>query len=179
MKQIYRLMRTILSNKGLIMNLARNDFRARYSASFLGAVWAFVQPLITILVFWFVFQMGFKSAPVDNIPYILWFIPAYVPWIYFSDILTSCAGCMQEYSYLVKKVRFHIEILPEENWSSCCQNSVSGICPHIFCNVHLCNVCGLPDSVFCLLSAGGLLYVCFDGIRFFPGNAGFRDRRPF
>ncbi len=108
MKQIYLLIKTILSNRRLVMNLAKNDFRARYSASFLGAVWAFVQPLITILVFWFVFQMGFKSAPVDNIPYILWFIPG----IYFSDILTSCAGCMQEYGYLVKKVRFHIEILP-------------------------------------------------------------------
>lgn len=112
MKLIYKLVRTIFQSHQLIFNLAKNDFKAKYASSFLGIVWAFVQPLITVLVFWFVFQMGFKSAPINDVPYILWFIPAYVPWIYFSDILNSSASCMLEYNYLVKKVRFDVEILP-------------------------------------------------------------------
>lgn len=96
----------------LIMRLAKNDFKSRYSATIFGIVWAFVQPLMTILVFWFVFQMGFKTAPVKNMPYMLWFIVAYVPWIYFSDILNFGVNALMDYSYLVKKVKFKVELLP-------------------------------------------------------------------
>ena len=96
----------------MVMRLAANDMKARYSASALGVVWAFIQPLITILVFWFVFQAGFKTAPVDNVPYILWFIVGYVPWIYFSDVLNFGVNVLSDYSYLVKKVKFQVEYLP-------------------------------------------------------------------
>ena len=82
----------------LIMRLAKNDFKARYSATLLGIIWAFVQPLMTVLVFWFVFQMGFKSAPVKNMPYMLWFIVAYVPWIYFSDVLNFGVNSLNDYN---------------------------------------------------------------------------------
>ena len=79
MNSIIKLTKGILEEPQLIFKLAKNDFKAKYSNSFLGITWAFIQPLITILVFWFVFQIGFKTAPVDNVPYILWFIPAYIP----------------------------------------------------------------------------------------------------
>ena len=45
----------------MILRLAKNDFKSRYAASMLGIVWAFIMPIITILVFWVVFQLGFKS----------------------------------------------------------------------------------------------------------------------
>ena len=96
----------------MIMRLAKNDFKAKYSASILGIFWAFIQPMVTVLVFWFVFQMGFKSAPIDNIPYILWFIVAYIPWIYFSDILNFGVNALVDYNYLVKKVKFQVHWLP-------------------------------------------------------------------
>lgn len=112
MESSVRILKNIIGQPELIFKLAKNDFKAKYSNSFLGITWAFVQPLVTIMVFWFVFQKGFKSAPVNDIPFILWFIPAYIPWIYFTDILNSTANCMLEYSYLVKKVKFSIEIIP-------------------------------------------------------------------
>ncbi len=96
----------------LILRLAKNDFKSRYAASLLGIIWAFVQPVITIIVFWVVFQAGFKSSPVDNIPYILWFVTAYIPWIYFSDMLNFGVNSLSDYSYLVKKVKFQVEYLP-------------------------------------------------------------------
>ena len=96
----------------LILRLSINDFKAKYAASVLGIIWAFVQPIITILVFWFVYQVGFKSSPVDDIPYILWFIVAYIPWIYFSDMLSFGVNSLSDYSYLVKKVKFKVEYLP-------------------------------------------------------------------
>lgn len=96
----------------MVIRLAKNDFKAKYSASMLGILWAFVQPLATVLVFWFVFQAGFKTPPVDDMPYILWFAVGYVPWIYFSDMLSSGVNVLADYSFLVKKVRFRVEYLP-------------------------------------------------------------------
>ena len=101
------------SNRKLIGNLAKNDFKQRYVSSYLGVIWGFIQPLITILVYWFVFQVGFRSTDVGNgIPFILWFISGIIPWFFFSDALSSCTNVFMEYSYLVKKVVFKIESLP-------------------------------------------------------------------
>lgn len=102
----------IIKERKFLWRLALNDFKAKYAGSLLGIIWAFIQPLVTILVFWFVFEMGFKSAPIGDVPFILWFIPAYIPWIFFNDIIVSSSNCLYEYNYLVKKVKFEVSILP-------------------------------------------------------------------
>lgn len=96
----------------MIFQLAKNDLKSRYSNSLLGITWAFAMPLITILVFWYVFQLGFKNLPIGNAPYILWFSVAYVPWIYFVDITTMGCNSLVEYSFLVKKIKFNIQYIP-------------------------------------------------------------------
>ena len=96
----------------MICRLAINDFKSRYAASVLGIIWGFVMPIVTILVFWVVFQLGFKSVPVENMPYILWFVVAYVPWIFFNDMLSFGVNALADYSYLVKKVKFRVSYIP-------------------------------------------------------------------
>ena len=91
----------------LIINLAKNDFKTRFAGSYLGIVWAMIQPLVTIVVYWFVFQIGLKSGDMIEYPFIIWLVAGLVPWFYFSG-----TGAMIEYSYLVKKVVFKIDILP-------------------------------------------------------------------
>lgn len=96
----------------LLKKLVRNDLKSRYSGSAFGVVWAFVQPLVTILVFWFVFQVGFRNPPVANIQFILWYIAAFIPWTYFNDAVMSSSNVMYEYSFLVKKMKFKVWLLP-------------------------------------------------------------------
>ncbi len=95
-----------------INRLVRNDLKSRYSGSAFGIIWAYVQPLVTVLVFWYVFQLGFKNPPVDNIEYILWFIAGYIPWIYFNDGVLASTNVFYEYSYLVMKMKFKVWQLP-------------------------------------------------------------------
>lgn len=95
-----------------LLRLARNDIKSRYSNSLFGVIWAFVMPFVTILVFWYVFQLGFKNLPVGNAPYILWFSAAYVPWIFFVDVTTVGCNSLVEYSFLVKKIKFNIQYIP-------------------------------------------------------------------
>jgi ABC-type polysaccharide/polyol phosphate export permease len=56
--------------------------------------------------------VGFRSAPVKGVPFILWFICGIIPWFFFADAWSSSTGCFVEYSYLVKKVAFRISMLP-------------------------------------------------------------------
>lgn len=92
--------------------LSKNDFKAKYANSLLGAIWAFAIPLVIILVLWYVFEIGLRAAPVDGLPFMLFYIPAFISWNFFSDAFSSSCGCLREYSYVVKKMKFHVEILP-------------------------------------------------------------------
>lgn len=109
---IMGMVRDVKNSKALMLNLAKNDFKTKYVGSYLGIVWAFVQPVITILVYWFVFGIGLKSGDVGDIPFVLWLVAGLVPWFFFSDALSAGTSTMQEYQYLVKKVVFKISILP-------------------------------------------------------------------
>ena len=74
--------------------------------------WAFIQPIITVVIYWFIFQVGFKNGDVDGYPFILWLVSGLLPWFFVSDSITNAIPCFGEYSYLVKKVLFNINILP-------------------------------------------------------------------
>lgn len=102
----------LLINRNTIWNLAKRDFKTRYAGSYLGVFWAFVQPIVTILIYWFVFEVGFKSSPANGFPFVLWLIAGIVPWFMFSDSLTAVTNCLLEYAFLVKKVVFDIKMLP-------------------------------------------------------------------
>lgn len=103
----------IYRNRRLIWNLAKNDFKTRYAGSYFGVVWAFVQPVVTILVYWFVFSVGFRSdTGALGIPFVLYLVAGIVPWFFFQDALLGGTNALLEYSYLVKKVVFHISVLP-------------------------------------------------------------------
>ncbi|GAA0727097.1 hypothetical protein GCM10008905_24310 [Clostridium malenominatum] len=112
-KSVFTLVQELNNNKTLIWNLAKNDFKTKYAGSYLGITWAFIQPIVTILIYWFVFEFGLKAgSPMKDVPFILWFMVGLVPWFFFQEALLNATNCMLEYSYLVKKVVFKISILP-------------------------------------------------------------------
>ena len=111
-RKLMNYIKEIISNRKLIANLSFNDFKTKYAGSFLGIVWAFIQPLITIFVYWFAFQVGLRSQDVGNFPFALWFMAGLIPWFFFSDGLNGGTNALIDYSYLVKKVVFNIDILP-------------------------------------------------------------------
>lgn len=107
----------LYQNRRLIWKLSKNDFKTRYAGSYLGIIWAFVQPVVTVLLYWFVFTVALPSRAVAvkgdiQVPYILWLIAGLVPWFFFSEALSNGTHALLEYNYLVKKVVFKISILP-------------------------------------------------------------------
>ncbi len=129
-KDIYR-------NKRLILSLSWNDFKARFAGSFLGVFWAFINPMVTIGVYWFVFGIGLKAGMTDgNIPFVVYLVTGIICWFFFSDTVASASGCFRDYSYLVKKVVFNIRILPTVKM-------MSNLYTHLFFIVIAFIVCAL------------------------------------
>lgn len=113
LQNIFSLLVELKNNRKLIFNLAKNDFKTKYAGSYLGIIWAFVNPIITIVVYWFVFEYGLRAgSPIKGVPYVLWLMSGLIPWFFYSDGINSATNSMYEYSYLVKKVVFKISILP-------------------------------------------------------------------
>lgn len=107
----------IYQNRKLIWKLAKNDFKTKYAGSYFGIFWAFVPPIITVLLYWFVFGVVMPNRATNikgdmELPYILWLIVGIVPWFFFSEAISAGTNALLEYNYLVKKVVFKISILP-------------------------------------------------------------------
>ncbi|CBK75229.1 hypothetical protein CIY_26440 [Butyrivibrio fibrisolvens 16/4] len=56
------MIKDIIKNKKLITKLAKNDFKQKFAGSTLGVIWAFVQPVITVLVYWIVFDKALSQG---------------------------------------------------------------------------------------------------------------------
>ena len=101
MKETRSLPAELFAGRTLIFQLAKNDFKKKYAGSYLGIVWAFVQPVVTVMVYWFVFGMIRSSSP-RPVPFVLWLIAGLIPWFFFQDGLINGTNALLEYNYLVK-----------------------------------------------------------------------------
>ena len=106
------MIRDIIVNRKFLWQMMIRDFKQRYITSYLGILWAFIQPTVTVFIFWFVFQVGFKSTPVNNFPFILWLVCGMFPWFFLSESILSATNSIIESSFLVKKIVFRVELLP-------------------------------------------------------------------
>lgn len=105
-------LRELLSRRNVVYELTKRDFKTGYLGSYLGIIWAFILPIVTTLIFWFVFQVGFNSNPVADHPYILWLACGLAPWFFISDCVNNTANSIIQNAFVVKKVAFSIAILP-------------------------------------------------------------------
>lgn len=109
---MFEFLKAIFQNKVLLLSLTKNDLKQRYFGNILGVAWAFIQPTATVLIFWFVFQVGFKAQPVDNFPFILWLVAGMFPWFFFAEGLSNGTNSIMANNFLVKKVVFRVSLLP-------------------------------------------------------------------
>ena len=105
-------LKAILQSRTLLWSLTKNEFKQKYIGNLLGIFWAFIQPAAMIGIFWFVFQVGFKSKPVDDFPFILWLVSGMFSWFYFAEAFGAGTNSVQANSFLVKKVVFRVSLLP-------------------------------------------------------------------
>lgn len=101
-----------LKQRRMLFNLIKSDFKNRYLGNHLGIIWAVVQPLVLVAVYWFVFTKGLRVEQVSDVPFVLWLLAGLVPWFLMSDAITSSASSLTSQSFLVKKIVFEVKLLP-------------------------------------------------------------------
>lgn len=95
----------LLSYRGLLLLLIWRDIKSRYSQTILGAGWAVLQPVLTMLVFSTIFGR-LARVPSDGVPYPVFSLAALVPWTYFSSALTGSSNSLVTSRSLLTKVYF-------------------------------------------------------------------------
>jgi lipopolysaccharide transport system permease protein len=98
--------------RGLIQSLVARELKARYRGSFLGFFWSFVNPLLLLLIYSFVFTTVMPNNVEGVQPYALFMFCGILPWTWFSSSLSDAAGSLISGGNLIKKVLFPAEVLP-------------------------------------------------------------------
>jgi lipopolysaccharide transport system permease protein len=93
----------LLEYRELVYFLVWRDIKVRYKQTLLGAGWAVLQPLATMLVFSLIFGR-LARMPSDGIPYPLFSLAALVPWMFFANGLTQASASVVANPHLVTKV---------------------------------------------------------------------------
>jgi ABC-type polysaccharide/polyol phosphate export permease len=113
--KILHIAKQIFLHRALIDSMARRDLSAKYAGSFLGWMWSFIQPFVMILVFWFIFSVGFRVKPTNDVPFVVWLTAGMAAWFVFAEIVNGSPNLVVSISNLVKKTLFPSEILPVIN----------------------------------------------------------------
>ncbi len=97
----------------LIYFMIWRDIKVRYKQTVLGAAWAVIQPLLTMLVFNFIFNGGITKVQTDsNIPYPIFSYTALLPWGLFTAALNNASRSLTSNQNMVTKIYFPRLVLP-------------------------------------------------------------------
>lgn len=103
----------LFRHRSLIRTLVVRELKARYRGSVLGFFWSFLNPLLLLLVYSFVFTTVIDRGDLAGLePYAVFLFCGLLPWTWFSSSLNESAGTLIVNANLIKKVVFPVETLP-------------------------------------------------------------------
>ena len=108
-----RNLAALVRYRGLVQSLVARELKARYRGSVLGFFWSFINPLLLLLVYSFVFSYIMPAAQDARVqPFALFMFCGILPWTWFSSSLIESSNVLIAGGNLIKKVLFPAEILP-------------------------------------------------------------------
>jgi lipopolysaccharide transport system permease protein len=103
--------RELWAYRELLYFLTWRDVKVRYKQAALGAAWAIIQPVMTMLIFTLFFGKLAK-IPSDGIPYPIFAYAALLPWTFFANAITNSGNSLVGSASLITKVYFPRLIVP-------------------------------------------------------------------
>lgn len=104
-------LRSLWQYRELLYFLIWRDVKVRYKQTLLGASWAVIQPLFTMVIFSLVFGR-LARIPSDGVPYPIFSFAALVPWTFFANGLTQSSNSVVGSQHLITKIYFPRLALP-------------------------------------------------------------------
>ncbi|RWZ59083.1 ABC transporter permease [Halobacillus fulvus] len=113
MTPVFNIFKEQLSHFPLIFRLAIYDIKGNYQMHYLGILWQFINPLIQVLVYWFVFGVGLRQGgAVGDAPFIVYLLLGLVPWFFIAPTITQGSNSIYSKVNLVSKMKFPVSVLP-------------------------------------------------------------------
>ena len=110
---MFKNLRQLFRYRALVQSLVARELTARYRGSVLGFFWSFVNPLLLLLIYTFVFTVVMPGVhPPELEPFALFLFCGILPWSWFSSSLLESANVLISGGNLIKKVLFPAEVLP-------------------------------------------------------------------
>ena len=103
-------LRAAVDYRDLLFNLVARDLKVRYRNSFLGFIWSLLNPLLMMLVFWFVFTTLMPTSTYPDFP--VFILVGLLPWNWCSAAVAGGTLSLVNNAHLIKKVYFPRELLP-------------------------------------------------------------------
>jgi lipopolysaccharide transport system permease protein len=111
-KSLFHLdLRPIWQYRELLYFLIWRDVKVRYKQTVIGAAWALLQPLMTMMIFTVIFS-NFAKIPSDGLPYPIFAYTALLPWAYFAQAISGSSTSLVSSAHLISKVYFPRLIVP-------------------------------------------------------------------
>ena len=104
-----KLFKELYNYRELLKTNIKKEIRGKYKGSWLGIIWTFLNPLLMLAVYAFVFPYILR-VQVEN--YTIFMIVALIPWNFFTMAIQSGTGCVVANGHILKKVYFPREIIP-------------------------------------------------------------------
>jgi ABC-type polysaccharide/polyol phosphate export permease len=102
-------LRRLIAYRTFVKYLVLKDIKVKSRGTYLGVAWTLMNPLITIVMYFVVFQYIFRVG-VPN--FLAFFLVGLLMWIFFSRSISTAATCVVDNDAMVKKAAFPLEILP-------------------------------------------------------------------
>jgi lipopolysaccharide transport system permease protein len=104
-------LRDLWAHRDLFYFLAWRDVKVRYKQTALGAAWAILQPLITMVVFTLLFGR-LARVPSEGEPYAIFSYAGLLPWNFFTSAITNSSNSLVSSTNLITKVYFPRLLIP-------------------------------------------------------------------
>ena len=114
-KAVVLPVKSVWRNRKLMGSMVRRDILARSRGSFGGTLWTFLNPLLLMATYFFVFGVVLQTkfgADSSRTGYVLYFLAGMLPWLAFSEAVGRAPYVILEYRSFVKKIVFPLETLP-------------------------------------------------------------------
>jgi lipopolysaccharide transport system permease protein/teichoic acid transport system permease protein len=92
--------------------MSLRELKMQFTGSLFGALWLFIHPLMMLVIYWVVFDLGFHAAPPKGVPFFLWLAAGLAVWNAFSFILSESLASIRANAGLIKRTAFQAHILP-------------------------------------------------------------------
>jgi teichoic acid transport system permease protein len=113
MKSLIIVLKEQFHNRYMMNRLALYELKSMYAGNTLGMLWAILNPLTQIMVYWLVFGLGIRNgAVVNGVPFFLWLICGIVPWFYISAGLLRGSNSIHAKLGMVSKMNFPLSVVP-------------------------------------------------------------------